>query len=223
MILPVDAKLYGAFLVAMTVMAMTPGPAVMYAVAQGVERGRRAVFAGVAGINTAMVVWFTGAALGLSAVFAAHPGVFRWLAVAGALYVAWLGAQSIRDALRPANAEPSAPAGQGEAARGGVIAGGLGRAFGGGFAVQIANPKVLLFFTAVLPPFIDGGRAVGPQLLLFALGTLTLDVLFMTAYGLGGAALTERMTRPGFRRGFGLFVGVLLLTVAALILLRLRN
>lgn len=217
MTLPVDPHLYLVFLGAMTVMAMTPGPAVLYAVAQGVERGRRAVFEGVAGINTAMVVWFTGAALGLSAVFAAHPGLFRWLAIVGAAYVGWLGVQSIVGALKPAGEAKAADAPEPAPVRR------AGSPFAGGFAVQIANPKVLLFFTAVLPPFIDADRAVGPQLLLFALGTLTLDVLFMTAYGLGGVALTERMTRPGFRRGFGLFVGALLLTVAALILLRLRN
>ena len=215
MTLPVDPKLYGAFLIAMAVLAVTPGPAVLYAVAQGMEKGRRAVFEGVAGINTAMVVWFSAAALGLSAVFAAHPGVFRWLSIVGAGYVAWLGLQSISGALKP-RPDASTPAGSQAAPRRRVAS-----PFLGGFAVQIANPKVLLFFTAVLPPFIDTERAVPPQLLLFAAGTLALDIGFMTAYGLGGAALTSRMERPAFRRGFGLFVGALLLTVAALILLRL--
>jgi threonine/homoserine/homoserine lactone efflux protein len=88
--------------------------------------------------------------------------------------------------------------------------------------VQIANPKVLLFFTAVLPPFIDPARPAPPQLLLFALGTLVLDVLFMTTYGLSGAALTRRMAEPRFKRAFGLLVGALLLTAAVLIALRLR-
>lgn len=216
MTLPVDPKLYGAFLIAMAVLAMTPGPAVLYAVAQGVERGKRAVFEGVAGINTAMVVWFSAAALGLSAVFAAHPGVFRWLSVAGAGYVAWLGAQAVAGALKP---QPDAPSADGE--RGTPPRRRGASPFLGGFAVQIANPKVLLFFTAVLPPFIDAGRPMPAQLLLFAAGTLALDIGFMTAYGLGGAALTSRMEQPAFRRGFGLFVGALLLTVAALILLRL--
>lgn len=218
MTLPVDPHLYLVYLGAMAVMAMTPGPAVLYAVAQGVERGRRAVLEGVAGINTAMVVWFSGAALGLSAVFAAHPTVFRWLAIAGAVYVGWLGVQSIWGALkRP----PNTPSTEGDHRSTPPVR--RGSAFAGGFAVQIANPKVLLFFTAVLPPFIDPGRPVPPQLLLFALATLVLDIAFMTAYGLSGAALTARMQQPAFRRGFGVFTGVLLLLVAALILLRLRH
>ena len=218
MTLPVDPHLYLVYLGAMAVMAMTPGPAVLYAVAQGVERGKRAVLEGVAGINTAMVVWFSGAALGLSAVFAAYPGVFRWLGVAGALYVAWLGVQSLWSSLK---IQPNIPSAEGDHRPPPTTK--RGSAFAGGFAVQIANPKVLLFFTAVLPPFIDPDRPVPPQLLLFALATLVLDIAFMTAYGLSGAALTARMQRPGFRRAYGVFTGVLLLVVAALILLRLRQ
>jgi threonine/homoserine/homoserine lactone efflux protein len=219
MILPVDPKLYAAFLGVMIVLALTPGPAVLYAVATGARSGKRAALAGVAGMNTAMLVWFTGAALGLGAVVAAFPGVFRWLTVAGAFYVAWLGLQSLAQARaaapthdRPDGAPAPAPALHPR-----------GSAFGGGFAVQIANPKVLLFFTAILPPFLDPARPLAPQLVLFALGTIALDVFFMSAYGLGGAALSERMSRPRFQRGFSAFVGLLLLTVAVLVLLRLRG
>ena len=89
--------------------------------------------------------------------------------------------------------------------------------------MQIANPKVLLFFTAILPPFLDPERPIAPQLVLFALGTVGMDVLFMSAYGLGGAALSERLSRPRFQKRFSLFVGLLLMTVATLVLLRLRG
>jgi len=75
MILPVDPHRYAAFLGVMTVLAMTRGPAVLYAVATGARRGKRAALAGVAGMNTAMLVWFAGAALGLGALIAAYPGV----------------------------------------------------------------------------------------------------------------------------------------------------
>jgi arginine exporter protein ArgO len=55
---------------------------------------------------------------------------------------------------------------------------------------------------------------------MFALGTIGMDVISMTAYGLGGAALSTRMAEPGFRRVFGMAVAVLLFAAAALILLR---
>lgn len=80
--------------------------------------------------------------------------------------------------------------------------------------MQIANPKAVLFFTAVLPPFLDPARPLPAQLAAFACATLALDVVAMSAYGLGGAALAARMAEPGFRRGFAVAVGLLLLAAA---------
>ena len=208
MILTVDPARYGAFLAAMALMAVTPGPANLFAIATGIQRGRVQALIGVAGMNVATRVWFGGAALGLSALMAAFPRAFHLLAIGGGLYVAWLGIGSIRSGLRGDGIAPRPPV---QGAR---------SAFVDGFSVQIANPKALLFFTAVLPPFLDPRLAMGAQLPLYAAATLGMDVLAMSAYGLGGAALAGRMTEPGFRRGFAFLVGGLLIAVAVLILTR---
>ena len=210
MTLPVDPARYGAFLAIMAVMAVTPGPANLFAIAAGMQRGRKQALIGVAGMNAATLVWFGGAALGLGALVTAFPAAFRLLAVAGGLYVAWLGLRSLWSALRGGR-EDAAPAPDVHRAR---------SAFLDGFSVQIANPEALLFFTAVLPPFIDLGRPVVPQLLLFAAATIGFDVIAMGAYGLGGAALSARMNEPAFKRGFSLLVGALLIAAAVLILTR---
>ena len=89
------------------------------------------------------------------------------------------------------------------------------------FLVQIANPKILLFFGAVLPPFLDFNKPLLPQFLLFAAATVILDVIATTSYGLGGAALSRRMAEPGFRRGFSLATAAVLLAAAGLIVSRL--
>ena len=205
--LPVDPERYAAFLGVMAVLAVTPGPANLFSIANGMARRKRAVVVGVLGMSLATLVWFTAAALGLGALVLAFPEAFRVIAVGGALYVAWLGGKALWGAVRgevPGKAErPSLT---------------LGRsAFFDGFMVQLANPKAVLFFTAVLPPFLDLGRPLVPQLALFALATVGMDMITMNAYGLGGAALARRMTAPGFRRGFDAAVGVLLLLAAALI------
>jgi threonine/homoserine/homoserine lactone efflux protein len=192
------------------VMAWTPGPANLFAVATGMQRGKRAALAGVAGLNSGTLVWFAGAALGLGALIAAYPGVFRLLAWVGGVYVVWLGLQSLRGAMRA-----QGPAGP-EHVR--VRAG--RSAFGEGMVVQLANPKALLFFVAVLPPFLDVERPAAPQLAMFACGTIGMDVVSMTAYGLGGAALSARLSQPGFRRLFGLGVAAMLFLAAGLIFLR---
>ena len=207
--LPVDPHLYLTFLGGMMVMAITPGPANVFSVANGVQRGKAGALLGVVGMNAATLVWFGAAALGLGALVVAFPQVFRLISIGGALYVAWLGINALRGAFRTA-ADPDAPTVR------------MGRsALVDGFMVQIANPKAVLFFTAVLPPFLDVNRPAAPQLALFALATIGMDVISMSAYGLGGAALARRMGEPRFRTGFALMTGLLLLSASVLIVTRL--
>jgi threonine/homoserine/homoserine lactone efflux protein len=207
--LPVDQHLYSTFLGVMAVMAVTPGPANLFAVASGVQKGRAAALVAVIGMNTATLVWFGAAALGLGALVKAFPDAFRIIAVLGAVYVAWLGIKAFGGAFKTA-AEPDE-----------VVVRKSRSAFVDGFAVQIANPKAILFFTAVLPPFVDVERPVVPQLVLFAFAVIGMDMISMSTYALSGAALSRRMQQPRFRKGFGIVVGLLLLTAAAMIILRL--
>lgn len=205
---PVDSARYAAFLGVMAAMAFSPGPSNLFAMALGMRRGHGAVPACVVGMNAASLVWYFGAALGLGAVAAALPGLFRWLALAGALYLAWMALGAFRAAWGPADQ------------MGHAEAPGDGSPLAQGFMVQIANPKIVLFFGAVLPPFVDLQRPLVPQLALFALAMLVLDGMAMTLFGLSGAALSRLMVRPGFRRGFNIAVGCLLLGVAVLLALR---
>lgn len=206
--LPVDPARYGAFLVAMFVMAITPEPANLFAIATGMERGKGAALLGVAGMNAATLVWFTGSALGLGALIIGFPKAFHVLALAGAAYLAWLGLKSLWAGIKNVERHASASVRAGRSA------------FFDGFMVQIANPKILLFFSAVLPPFLDVDRPLVPQLIMFACATIAMDLISMSAYGVGGAALASRMNEPGFRRGFAILVGVLLITAAVLIVSR---
>jgi len=205
---PVDPHTFALFIGTMAVLAWAPGPANLFAIATGLQRGPRAALVGAVGMNVATLVWFSAAALGLGALVAAFPNQFRLIGIAGALYVAWLGFGALRGAFA---AQPPLKAG---------VAAKPGRAFRDGFAVQIANPKAVLFFTAVLPPFLDPARPLLPQLAMFAAATIGMDLLSMSTYGVAGGALSARLADPGFRRGFNLIVGLLLMSAAALILLR---
>ena len=208
-VLPVDPHLYSTFLGVMAVMAVTPGPANLFAVATGMEKGRASALVGVLGMNVATLVWFGAAALGLAALVKAFPAAFKVVAVLGAVYVAWLGVKALRGAFATAGQPDRLVVRKGRSA------------FVDGFAVQIANPKAILFFTAVLPPFVDVSRPVAPQMALFAVAVIGMDMMSMSAYALSGAALSRRMQQPRFRKAFGVFVGVLLMTAALLIVARL--
>jgi threonine/homoserine/homoserine lactone efflux protein len=206
---PVDPALFALFVSVMAVFAITPGPANLFAIATGVRAGPGAALIGVAGMNVATLVWIAAAALGLGALVIAFPTQFHWIAIAGGLYVAYLGLKSLWSAFGDQSAPLHAVKG---AAR--------GDAFRDGFAVQIANPKIIVFFTAVLPPFIDPTRPAVPQLLILGAVTIGMDVVAMSAYGVAGGALADALRRPGARRVFAGTVGLLLLGASALILLR---
>jgi len=205
--LPVEPARFLVFLTVMATLASAPGPANLFSIANGMHRGPRAVILGVVGMNAATLVWFVAAALGLGALMTALPQVFHLLTYAGALYLVWLGAKAVRAAFSRSE-------------MGGALAARDGSPLLQGFSVQIANPKAVLFFSAVLPPFLDLQRPMVPQLVMFAAATIGLDLITMTTYGLGGVALATRMNAPGFRRGFNLCVGVILMLAALLIVTR---
>lgn len=207
--LPIDPALYALFSGMMAVFAVTPGPANLFAIATGARAGPGAALAGVAGMNVASLVWLLAAALGLGALVHAFPAAFRLIAIAGGLYVAWLGARALWSALKGEGAHFSA-----------ARAATTKTAFRDGFAVQLSNPKAVVFFTAVLPPFVDPSRPAIPQLALLGATVILLDVIAMSGYGVAGGALANALQKPAMSRAFSAAVGVLLLIAAALIALR---
>ncbi len=207
--LPVDPARLALFVGTMSAFAVTPGPANLFSIATGARGGPRAALLGVAGMNAANLVWLTAAGLGLGALIAAFPAAFRVLGVLGAAYIAFLGAKSLWSAWREAPADF-------ETGRGASV----GHALRDGFIVQITNPKAVVFYTAVLPPFIDPTRAAWPQVVWFGAAILLCDVIAMGAYGLAGGALARTLQKGAARRWFAGVVGVLLLVTAVLIVLR---
>jgi len=206
---PVDPERYFAFLPVLVVMAMLPGPAILFAVAAGMTKGRRGVLLATLGMNLAAMMWFVGSALGLLIIAATFPWIFTGVGWLGVAYIGWLGGDALKGAF--ANQVPAPRA---------MKTPGLS-VFRDGFLVQATNPKLMLFFTAILPPFVDLGRPVWAQMGAFALALLLFDSLFMIGYGLLGAAFSHRFEEARFRRGFSLFVGSVLLVVAALMAKRL--
>jgi threonine/homoserine/homoserine lactone efflux protein len=206
---PVDPERYVAFLTVLVAMAMMPGPAILFAVAAGMTRGRRGVLLATLGMNLAALMWFVGSALGLLIIAATFPWIFTWVGWLGVAYIGWLGGDALKGAFASQAPAPRA-----------MKAPGLS-VFRDGFLVQATNPKLMLFFTAILPPFVDLGRPLWAQMGVFALALLLFDSLFMIFYGLLGAAFAHRFEEARFRRGFSLFVGLVLLLVAALMAKRL--
>ncbi|MBB6559561.1 threonine/homoserine/homoserine lactone efflux protein [Acidovorax soli] len=151
-----ETHLLLAFAGASLVLALTPGPAVVYIVARTVAQGRACGLASVLGVALGNLGNAIGAALGLAALFAVSSAAFTVVKWAGAAYLVYLG-------LRMWFARPA------EASNGGAAAARqpLARVFRDGFVVALLNPKTSLFFAAFLPQFMDAqGSALAQTLAL---------------------------------------------------------
>lgn len=156
--------------------ALIPGPDVICILTNAVTRGTRAGVAVCAGIACAALVHVAASSLGLTAFLAAVPTAFVAVKVAGATYLVWLGWQMLR---RP-SAVDMASAGH---------AGRWRSPFAQGAISNLLNPKIAIFFLAILPQFVDPSRGQ-PGLQVALLGMTS--IVSGTAVNLCTAALGGR-------------------------------
>jgi threonine/homoserine/homoserine lactone efflux protein len=134
---------YGLFVAAGVFLNLTPGQDTLYIVGSSIAYGRRTGIASALGIAAGCIVHTVAAAVGLSALLATSATAFNVIKLTGALYLIYLG---IRALGSPA-AVPTAP--------GHLSSMPIGLAFRRGVLTNVLNPKVALFFLALLPQFID--------------------------------------------------------------------
>jgi len=150
-----------AFLAASLILAITPGPGVIYIVTRSASQGRAAGLASAAGIALGNLCNGLIASLGLATLFAVSALAFTLVKYAGACYLIYLGARTILGPTMNASpAEPTPPAVP------------LRRIFADGFLVALFNPKTAIFFAAFLPQFLDPSDAT-------VTATLALSVVFV--------------------------------------------
>jgi threonine/homoserine/homoserine lactone efflux protein len=175
------------FLLAAAVIVLLPGPDTLVIVRSIMAGGRRRGVAAVLGIQTGLVVWITAAALGLAALLRASEVAFDVLRVAGAVYLVWLGVQSLRS---QGGDDPTA------VPRGGL----LGTGFRGGLLSNLLNPKVGVFFVTFLPGFIPHGYPVAATSLLFGALFIVLNASYQVPLVLLASKVTALMSRQRVRR-----------------------
>jgi threonine/homoserine/homoserine lactone efflux protein len=198
-----NPSLWFAFFVTATVAAIVPGPAVLYVAGQGLRHGARKAIAANLGILGGNAVWFAACAAGLAALVAVASPLFAALRWLGAAYLAWLGLRAWRDALRglPSAQRLAAP----------VRGGGL-RLWRQGVLLQLTNPKAILFFTALLPQFVEPAHAIAPQILVLAATSLLSEFVVLAAYGwLAARGGTLLVARPRLARAADAAAGTCLI------------
>lgn len=167
---------YLAFSAAAAALAFVPGPTVTVIIANSLRHGARAGLMNVAGTQAGFVIWLAIAALGLGAAIQVMGIWFDVLRYAGAAYLMWLAIRLFRSrgdlAMAVDRARPH------------------GSFFLQGFIVIMSNPKMLVLFGAMIPPFIVDGSDPMRQILL-------LGFTFMAIAGLGDIAYALMAGKAG--------------------------
>jgi threonine/homoserine/homoserine lactone efflux protein len=158
-----------AFFLTTAVFAYVPGPAMLYATAQTIARGRWSGLMASLGIHIGGYAHVIAAAAGLSALFHAVPSLYLAVKLLGAVYLIWLGIRMFR---ARAEAQPEVSAER--------IRRSGWRAFAESVSVEVLNPKTALFFLAFLPQFVDPSAALPVWMQLFILGTV-VNLMFTSA------------------------------------------
>jgi threonine/homoserine/homoserine lactone efflux protein len=195
------------FASALLLAAASPGPGVAAIVARVLGRGPKGALAFSAGVAIGDVVWLTAAVVGLAAVAQAFHGVFLVIKYAGAaylLYLAW------RIWTAPADATLAMPTSAERPAR----------LFLAGLSLTMGNPKVMVFYMALLPTILDLARVTVLGFVELVVVTLTVLALVFGAY-IGLAARARRLiTSPRAVRRLNRATGAVMAGAAAAIATR---
>lgn len=186
---------WAAFCVTEAVLCFTPGPAVLLVVSIALGRGFRPSIGAAFGILAGNTLYFALSATGVAAALVASHELFLVLKWGGAAYLIWLGLRMIFSRGSREQIAPPVP---------------VARTFVRGFIVQVANPKALVFFVALLPQFIDPAGSVPAQLLVLGMSSVTIELIALGCYAFGavraGRVAGRRVANVLQRVGGGLLV-----------------
>jgi threonine/homoserine/homoserine lactone efflux protein len=190
-------QLYLAFVATCIALALLPGPIVTLLIANGLRHGTRAALINIAGVQLGLAIAIGIVAIGLTTLMATLGYWFDWVRLAGAAYLVWLGIKLIRSPVEGVGSDAPPPP------RGGFFLQGL--------LVSLSNPKVLVFFGAFIPQFVDMSRDHVSQVTLlgvtFMLIAAITDALYALLAGRARTFFSARRTRLLSRVSGGFMIG----------------
>lgn len=185
-----------AFLGLAAVVICTPGPDTALTIGNTLAGGRHSGIATALGVALGQAVWTVAAAVGVVALLTASQPAFTALRLAGAAYLVYLGLHMLWSAARGRRSAAGSAAPPGNALRQGLVS-------------NLANPKMAVFFTSLLPQF---GSAFA-TLLAFGLLFALLTFLWLSAYGIAVARARHALGRGRIPRLLEAASGVVLVAL----------
>lgn len=201
-----DPTLTAAYVLLATALAVAPGPDVLFVVANGMQHRIKGAIASALGIGAGSVLHALAAALGISAIVAASPTAFEILRYAGAAYLAYLGVQALRSWWNySSNLDPNQA----------VVEISAWNVFRRGLITNILNPKVVVFYLALLPQFISVELGnVGLQIFLLGCIHNIIGITFLICIGLAAGKASGWLARTSFGKWMDGIAGVFFIGLA---------
>jgi homoserine/homoserine lactone efflux protein len=162
---------WALFCLTETLLCLNPGPSVLVVVSLAITRGQAHGMLASVGVLAANAIYFAVSGTGLAALSGLSPSAFSAIRWVGAAYLIYTGARMILRTLKPQAPdapEPPAPA--------------RGRSFWQGFVTQASNPNLLVYFTAILPQFVDPSGSVGRQVAILGASSIVIELFVLWGY-----------------------------------------
>jgi homoserine/homoserine lactone efflux protein len=200
----VNITTWWLFVTTETVLCLTPGPAVLFVLSSALRAGARKGAASIAGILSANSVYYVLSATGIGALMIASHDLFftvKWL---GAAYLIYLGLRALlgsKSMLAKVESSPARFSGW--------------RLLGDGFVLQMSNPNSIVFFTALLPQFINPRRAIAPQMAILGVTSVAIEFFVLLGYGLAAERASALARRPRYAAWTNRIAGMLLIGAGA--------
>jgi homoserine/homoserine lactone efflux protein len=187
-------------------LSLSPGPAVMLVVACGIAHGWRKSLYATLGILSANALYFALSATSIGSLIAASHDLFTVIRWIGAGYLVYLGLMAIFGKPSPLTLSNLA----------GRPSGGM-TIFRSAVLLQMANPKSLLMFVAILPQFVDPAAPVGPQMVVLAALSILPEFCILLGYGVLASSASHWATQPRYARITDRCAGSLVLLAGILV------
>ena len=191
-------------------LSLSPGPAVLLVVAQGMRHGARPSVLGSLGILTGNATYFVVSAAGVGVVLITSEVLFNLVKWTGAAYLVYLGSRMLfTTTLTGAGHKTDSPAA-------------ANFLFLQGLITQLANPKAIIFFTALLPQFIDPAGPVALQCAILGITSLLIEFPVLVGYGWIADKSKQVMHNSRWSRWVDRLAGVFLISAGVKLALERR-
>lgn len=197
----IDLSVLPAFVAVILLFLIPPGPDMAFMVATGLEAGRRAAIKAILGIGTGMSVYATAAVVGIGQLAEQYPVAFDAIKILGASYLLWLAIGTIRHARRSTDSHKVTVA---------------DHLYVRGLLISLTNPKIILFYVAVLPQFLGDAQNAGLQFAMLGAVNVAMEVILYG--GIGILAGTFNVRFRGSTKGavtLSYIAGVMYIVLAA--------